>query len=146
MFTDTEHCSSEKHCKTCRRIERGLLWRKAIIKKFGGDDEFFPCPLGKPWGKTYSEEYGEPVFVASLENNYDDCIKDIELSKNEGVWQGLKDLVRMTEEQIKLHHNNTPCWKRKQRQRIMTSWQTVRRKEGYSGAISAKLNFNYTGG
>ena len=55
-FTDSEHCRSGAHCRTCRDREGGRAFRRQVARLLGqegGPD--WPCPLGKPWGPPAGE-------------------------------------------------------------------------------------------
>ena len=51
-FTETPHCRSGGHCRTCRDLEEGRAWRLSLAAGFalppGAPD--FACPRGKAWG------------------------------------------------------------------------------------------------
>jgi hypothetical protein len=51
-FTETCHCRSGGHCRTCRDLKDGRAWRLSLAAAFalpsGTPD--FACPHGRPWG------------------------------------------------------------------------------------------------
>lgn len=50
-FFETAHCKSQRHCTICRDKGGGAMWRKSVLKAFGGSDTpDFECPFGKQWG------------------------------------------------------------------------------------------------
>jgi hypothetical protein len=52
-FTNTIHCRSHAHCKTCRMFNDGRSWRESLLKAFRlpGDLIDFECPEGRGWGR-----------------------------------------------------------------------------------------------
>jgi hypothetical protein len=47
-FFESEVCTSQLHCKTCRLRFTGRSWRTALRKTFRLPDANFECPHGKP--------------------------------------------------------------------------------------------------
>jgi len=56
-FIDTFHCRIHAHCRTCRDLEGGRLWRKAVAEQFAvlGGATDFDCPDGLPWNLKESD-------------------------------------------------------------------------------------------
>ena len=60
-FVDTFHCRSHAHCRTCRDLDGGRLWRRAVAEQFAvlGSATDFDCPDGLPWNVKESDVPGE---------------------------------------------------------------------------------------
>jgi len=51
-FTETNHCRSGVHCRTCRHLVDGRAWRQCLAARFELPPHApdFTCPHGKAWG------------------------------------------------------------------------------------------------
>jgi hypothetical protein len=57
LFVLTTHCTSRAHCKVCRNLSGGRLWRKSLAKAYtlpaapadAADPADFECPFGLSW-------------------------------------------------------------------------------------------------
>ena len=122
-FFETQHCKTRAHCKTCRDKVGGHLWRQNRVTEYEiPTDPDFDCIRGLPWGAPRQRVRNPPKFA--------DIRKKIESAPQEGAWVALKDSLRVTLDMIDLHRNFTPCWRRRQEQRIVQQYEVVRAKNG----------------
>jgi len=49
-WTETAHCRSGVHCRTCRDREGGRPWRAMMARAFVVSSLDWACPQGKAWG------------------------------------------------------------------------------------------------
>jgi len=77
LFILTLHCTSRAHCKVCRNLDGGRIWRQKIGKTYelpqakedAVDPADFECPYGVTWNSgtpqvTQSEIGSKPVLAA----------------------------------------------------------------------------------
>jgi hypothetical protein len=100
------------HCEVCRSLESGRDWRTAIAHSFevdGGVD--FGCPAGRAWIEELPWSTVRQAIVDA---------------PDEGLWMLLKEQLRLREEGIALYgKRHGGCWVRRQRNSVVTAYQTV---------------------
>lgn len=125
-FHESVHCLSGSHCRTCRDQTDGRPWRASIARSLQGVSRVdFECPKGLPWGNlTDAPEppIGEPIPVLTFEA----VRKRILDAPDGGVWADLKYELRLVESALELHASKAPCWKARQRQRLVIQYHVAR--------------------
>ena len=133
-FFESIHCTSGAHCKLCRGKNLGKDLRTSWAKKWGIDNVDFECPKGYEW--DFKPRYRPALHVADngvkTEIPYDlryDAIKKeaLEPSSNTEEWETIKVTIKGTDLNI-ANHDNSPCWIRKQKLRVIEMYQIMRRK------------------
>jgi hypothetical protein len=144
-FFDSIHCTSEAHCKLCRGKHLGRDLRASWSKKFNIDKVDFDCPKGYEW--DYKPRYRPALHVsddgAKTEIPYNlryDAIKKESLDINSSTeeWETIKVTIKGTDLNIANHPENSPCWIRKQKLRVIEMYQIMRRKSvvGLRGQVT----------
>ena len=116
---------------------KGSLWRQDLTKTFADLDSVdWDCPRGKPWIAV--EEPREVTYHVDELASYDTVRAEILASSGGGMWETLRETLRLTEEVIAMHKNHSSCWKNKQKVRIVKMWGVARQKEGSAGNVIAQ--------
>lgn len=125
-FFNTLHCSSEVHCSVCRAKQDGRRWRVSICRRWPDTGEpDFECPRGHPWGLK------APTRLANSKrlHNFATVKAEIQQAPDTELFQAVKELLRVTEDMIQLHSwRHTPCWTRRQQDRVIQAWQVAQKK------------------
>jgi len=120
-FFTSKHCLSKVHCNRCRQLIDGRSFRHSLRLSFSDiaqDD--FPCPQGLPWEKILS--------AGEIDDLYEVVRTEILLAPPEGLWNDLKEEQRLLDGFLELHSAKTPCWKRRQKERLISFAKTVKAK------------------
>lgn len=135
-FFESIHCTSGVHCKLCRGKNIGKDLRTSWAKKFDIDKIDFECPKGYGW--DFKPRYRPALYVSDdgvkTEIPYDlryDAIKkeSLEATSNTEEWETIKTTIRGTDLNIANHPENSTCWCRKQKLRVIEMYQIMRRKD-----------------
>ena len=115
-FFTTRHCLDHAHCETCRQLVSGRPWRQSLPEAFPDlEMSDFPCPEGFPWATTY---------------DYSSIREEILAAPADGFWVDLKEELRLLEAFLALHASQTPCWKSRQKSRLVGFYHTAKAKSG----------------
>jgi hypothetical protein len=123
-FFQSSHCQSQAHCRTCRDFVNGASFRaslQSIFKDLATPD--FPCPKGLPWTPISTSK-----TTPSIEEQFLQAKSTILTAPDTHFWPLLKEELRLTEFQLDLHQNQTPCWKSRQKSRLIHFLATARQK------------------
>jgi hypothetical protein len=150
-FFESIHCTSGAHCKLCRGKNTGRDLRTSWAKKWGISEIDFECPKGYEW--DFKPKYRPALHVAEdgtkteipFDQRYDAIKKEsLEATSIGEEWETIKTTIKGTDLNIANHPENTPCWVRKQKLRVIGMYQVMRRKgcEGLRGHVTKWGNFS----
>jgi len=63
-----------------------------------------------------------------MTSRYRKVVAEIRAAPDTGLWPALKDFLRITEEMLLIHARRSPCWRARQRRRIIRMYHTAVRK------------------
>jgi hypothetical protein len=110
-FFESRHCRSLAHCTTCRDLQGGRAWRRSVIMADPAIQEIdFACPLGATWVVVPRPDPEAEYEAVSA------YIQSMSVAEDTA---GLKEELRLVEQFLSLHTNQTPCWKARQKARLV---------------------------